>query len=443
MMIFKKAMRRRSFLKGAGASLALPFLDAMVPAFAATAAASPFRIGYVYLPTGRHMENWIPKATGAAYEMTPTLAPLAPHREQMLVLSGLDVVAGQGSHSGPCASYMTGITPSKENNTVGISADQVIAKQFGKETTLASLELGVDPPEWAGGNVDGLAGYYTSTISWLTPSTPLPRQINPRSVFERLFGDTDTLDPEAMRRRMETKSSVLDSVGEGVKRLMTSVNPADRHKLQEYFDAVRDIERGIEVAESKTVREELADTGISRPAGVPVLFADHARLMFDMMLLAFQTDMTRMISFMLGHEGSDRNYLELGAKDGHHSLTHHKGRPEAIELVKKIDLHQSELLSEFIGKMKAVREGDRSLLDNTIIVAGSAHSDGNLHLHTDVPMLVFGAGVKNVRGGRHVRYKGDPVSNLHLAVMEMAGVSSEEFITEKSDATGTLKGLTA
>jgi hypothetical protein len=191
------------------------------------------------------------------------------------------------------------------------------------------------------------------------------------------------------------------------------------------------------------MNEGMVETDIMRPAGIPILFEDHVNLMFDMMLLAYQTDMTRMISFMLGHEGSDRNYLELGAKDGHHSLTHHKGRQEAIDLVKKIDLHQSELLSRFISKMKATRDGEGSLLDNTIIVAGGAHSDGNLHLHTDVPMLVFGASVKGIKGGRHIRYKGDPVSNLHLAVMEMANVSSEEYLSEKSDATGVLKGLTA
>lgn len=443
MMIFRKALHRRTFLRGVGATMALPFLDAMTPALAAGSQNHPFRVGYVYLPTGRYMENWLPATTGANYETTPTLAPFMPHREQMLVLSGLDVKAGKGSHSGPCASYMTGITPDRKTGAVGISVDQIIAKQIGQETALASMELGLDPPEWADGNVDGLAGYFTSTISWRNQNTPLPRQVNPRLVFERLFGDTDSLSKEALRQRIESKSSVLDSVSDGVKRLMGSVNASDRHKLEEYFDSVREIERGIEVTEQKFLGEQgLQDTDTKRPAGIPVLFADHARLMFDMMLLAYQTDMTRMITFMLGHEGSDRNYLELGAKDGHHSLTHHKGRAESIDLVKKIDLHQSELLAGFIDKMKSVNEGDGSLLDHSIIVAGGAHSDGNLHLHTDVPTLVFGGAGRNVNGGRHIRYESEAFSNLHLAVMEMANVSADEFLTEKSDATGILQGLT-
>ncbi|MGY8814895.1 MAG: DUF1552 domain-containing protein [Gammaproteobacteria bacterium] len=320
MMIFKKAIPRRSFLRGAGATLALPFLDAMVPAFAAEMGKQPLRIGYIYLNTGREMNSWIPKTTGSNYEMSPTLAPLAKYRDDFMVLSGLDVKAGQGSHSGPCASYMTGVKPSKAGDGVGISVDQVIAKQIGEETQLASMELGVDPPEWAFNRVDGLAGYYTSTISWRNPNTPLPTQINPRKVFERLFGDTDSLDPVAMQQRLQRKTSVLDEVSERVRRLMTSVNATDRYKLEEYLDSVREIERGIEVAERKTAdsADDLASMGLERPVGIPSVYADHVKIMFDMIVLAYQTDMTRMITFMMGHEGSNRNYLELGAKDGHH-----------------------------------------------------------------------------------------------------------------------------
>ena len=443
MMIFKKALPRRTFLRGAGAALALPLLDSMTPALAASgkSATQPLRIGYLYLPTGRIMEAWTPKAEGSDYEITPTLAPLAEYRKKFMVLSGLDVVNGKGPHAGPAATYMTGIRPLSGNSAVGISVDQIIAKQIGHETQLASMELGIDPPEWAFGRVGGLAGYFTSTISWRNPTTPLPTQINPRKVFERLFGDTDTMDPVAMRQRLENKSSVIDQVSGRVKQLMSSVYAADRHKLEEYLDSVREVERGIEVAETSNVAEEVADTGIERPAGIPKVYADHVKLMFDMMVLAYQTDMTRTITFMLGHEGTNRNYLELGAKDGHHSLTHHKGREESISLVKKIELHQSELLAYFISRMESVKEGDSSLLDNSIIVAGGAHGDSNMHLHTNVPMLVIGNAQGKIMSGRHVKYKGDPVSDLHLAVMDMANINAEEFLTDKSDAKGILHGI--
>jgi len=442
MMIFKKAIHRRTFLRGAGAALALPFLDAMIPALASTIAGKPpLRIGYIYLPTGRLVDRWVPQTTGAAYDLPATLQPLAAFRDEFLVLSGLDIVNGKGTHAPPAAAYLTGLAPSNEDHSVGISADQVIAKQIGEQTMLASLQLGVDPPEWAFNRVGGLAGYYTSTISWRTPNAPLPTQINPRKVFERLFGDTDSLDPVAMRQRMEKKTSVLDEVNGRVKQLMASVNAHDRHKLEEYLDAVRDIERSIEVAESKTSGDHLAVPNMERPSGIPTMYADHVRLMFDMMVLAYQTDMTRMITFMLGHEGSNRNYLELGAKDGHHALSHHKGKMEAIELLKKIELHQSEQLAYFFGKMKAIKEGDSTLLDNSLIVTGGAHSDSNMHLSVDLPTLLVGRAQGRIKSGRHIKYNHIPVSNLHLSVMDIANVSSAEFLNERSDATGLLEGL--
>lgn len=446
MMIFKKALSRRTVLRGAGAALALPLLDAMIPALAAeTPSRQPLRIGYIYLPTGRIQDAWIPATTGSDYVMPPTLQPLEPYRDQFLLLSNLDVKAGQGSHSGPCASYLTGVKPSRETNSVGISVDQVIAKQVGRETELASLEIGVDSPELAFGAVDGLAGYYTSTISWRNPTTPLPMQINPRKVFERLFGDTDSLDAGATRIRLEKKNSVLDHVSGRVNELMKSVAASDRHKLEEYLDSVREIERSIQVAESKSaLADESLVADLKRPAGIPAVYADHVKLMFDMMVLAYQTDKTRMITFMLGHEGSNRNYIELGAKDGHHSLTHHKGNPASIELVKKIELHQSTLLAHFIDRMQSIKEGSGSLLDNSVIVMGSAHGDSNLHLHTNVPVLVLGSAQDRIKSGRHIQYeKGTALSDLHLAVMDMAGVSPEEYLTEKSDASGILKGLDA
>jgi hypothetical protein len=445
MLIFKKALHRRTFLNYSSAAISLPFLDAMVPAFASEAGKQPLRIGYIYLNTGREMQDWIPKTTGSDYALSPTLQPMAKYRDNFLVLSGLDVKAGKGSHSGPCAAYMTGVTPRKSDNAVGISVDQIIAKQIGEETQLASMELGVDPPEWAFNRVDGLAGYYTSTISWRNPNTPLPTQINPRKVFERLFGDTDSLDPVAMQRRLERKTSVLDEVSERVRNLMTSVDANDRRKLEEYLDSVREIERSIEVAERKTAESsvDLANMGLERPVGIPSLYADHVRLMFDMMVLAYQTDMTRMITLMMGHEGSNRNYLELGAKDGHHSLSHHKGNPESIRLVKRIDQHQSEQLAYFMEKMTSIKEGDSTLLDNSVIVTGGAHSDANLHLHTNVPMMVMGKAQGKLITGRHIQCNGEAVSDLHLAVMQMGNIDPSEYLTDRSDASGVLKGILA
>lgn len=448
MFILKKALPRRTFLKGAGASLALPFLDAMVPAFAAAGSTDrPLRLGYIYLPVGRIMANWTPAKEGTDFELTPTLEPLAAFREQMLILSGLDIKAADllpgergGTHARPCAAYLTGVHP--YDNSVGISVDQVVAKELAQHTQLASLELGLDPAEWAGGNEVDYDGFYRSTISWRTPTTPLPTQNNPRKVFERLFGDTDSVDQEAMRSRIARQGSVLDSVTNRVNKLMGSVNAGDRHKLEEYLDAVRDIERSIQVAESKTVSGSGVAMDLKRPSGIPESYAEHAKLMFDLMFLAYQTDMTRVVAFMLGHEGTNRNYLELGAQDGHHSMSHHKGNTAAIELLKKVDRHQSELLAYFLDKMRNTKDGEGTLLDNSILVTGSSLSDANLHVHNDVPLAIFGSAQGRVRGGRHVRYKGDPLSNLHLAVMDMFNAPTEEFLSGKtSDATGILKGL--
>ncbi len=453
MIIFKKSMPRRTFLRGAGATLALPFLDAMIPAFAASANAAkpPLKLGFIYLPVGRIMENWTPKIEGSGFEITPTLEPLAAFREQMLVVSGLDVKAADllpgergGPHARPCAAYLTGAHPFSDH--VGISFDQLAAKHIGRDTPLASMELGLDPPEWAGQGAGDYSGFYTSTMSWRSPTTPLPIQNNPRKVFERLFGDTDTLDPEAMRRRIARKSSVLDSVSERVNKMKASVSPEDQYKLDEYLEAVREIERGIQVAETRQASGDAtaADKDITRPTGIPSDYAEHGRLMYDMMYLAYQTNMTRVIAFMLGHEGTNRNFTELGANDGHHSLSHHKGDTTAIEHLKKIDLYQSELLAYFFNKMRATKEIDgTSLLDNAVFVVGSGLSDANNHVHNDVPMLLIGGAQGRIRGGRHVRYPGEPVSNLHMTVMEMFDVPMEEyFANETADATGTLPGIT-
>jgi len=451
MMIFKRAMPRRTFLRGAGASLALPFLDAMVPALASPGETRPpLRLGYIYLPIGRIMEDWTPNTEGSEFELTPTLAPFAPYREQMLVLSGLDIKAADllpgetgGAHDRPCAAYLTGVHPF--DDSVGISVDQVVAKKVGRHTPLASMQLGIDPPELVAESVvDAFAGFYRSTLSWASPTNALPTQINPRMIFERMFGDTTSLDPETMRRRIQRQASILDSVSEEVKQLRHSVNASDRYKLEEYLDAVRDIERGIQAVESRTVMDSEEMEGVNRPVGIPETVSEHTRLIFDLMYLAYRTDMTRVITFMLGHEENNRAYLELGIQDGNHAISHHRGDRKPIELLKKIDRYQSEMVAYFLEKMRLTSEADgTSLLDNSFLMAGSCFSDGNTHYHNDVPVAVFGGAQGRLQGGRHIRYHNEPLSNLHLAVLDMFGAPSEEYLSnETSDATGILSGLT-
>jgi hypothetical protein len=449
MMIFKKAIPRRTFLRGAGATLALPFLDAMVPAFAASDVTPTLKLANVYLTTGRIMENWTPKTTGADFELPPTMAPFAPYRDQMLVISGMDIKSADlhpgergGPHARPCAAYLTGVHP--YGDRVGISADQIIAKHIGQNTPLSSLELSLDTPEWVGQGGGTYQPFYTATISWRTSTTPLPVENNPRKVFERLFGDTDAVNQEAMQRRIKRQSSVLDSVSERVKNLMGSVGASDRYKLDEYLSAVRDVERGIQAVESRTATgDSMAQVDLSRPTGIPSNIMEHSHLIFDLMYLTYRADMSRIVSFMFGHEGTNRNYTELGATDGHHSLSHHKGDPTAIGLLKKVDLYQSNMLAYLLDKLHNTKEIDgTSMLDNMVMVAGGGLSDANNHVHNDVPVAVFGGAQGKVKGGRHIVHKGEPLFNVHLSVIEMFGAPTEEYFSnDTADATGVLKDL--
>jgi hypothetical protein len=448
MMNFQKSIPRRTFLRGVGTTLALPLLDSMVPAFASAAtgaATSPLRLCYIYVPVGRIMDRWTPKTLGANFEFTPTLAPLAPFRDQLLVVSGLNIKAadplpgeGGGNHARPSAAYLTGVHP-KPGANLGISVDQVIAKETAKHTQIASLELGIDPPEFNGGDEGAYSGYYRSTISWRGATTPLPTEHNPRKVFERMFGDSDSTDPAARMRRILRQRSVLDSVLARVSRLSREVGAGDRAKLDEYLEAVRDVERRIQVAETTSASSEMP--AMERPSGIPATYGEHATLMFDLQLLAFQTDLTRVITFMMGHEGTNRTYREVGARDGHHSLSHHKGQVEAIETVARIDLYQSKQFAYFLDKMRATRDGAGTLLDHSVVVYGSALSDGNAHYHNNVPILVAGNANGRVKGGRHVQYEGLPLSNLHMAILDMMSVSEQAYLSKDSDATGKLEGL--
>ena len=451
MMIFKKAIPRRAFLKGAGATLALPLLDSMVPAFAGaldTSAKPTVRFSTVFVPNGRIMKKWTPTTEGTGYEMPATLEPLAAHRDQFLVLSGLNIKAADavgnepgGVHARPAAAFLTGFHP-KPGGAVGVSMDQVAAKHFGNQTQLASLELGLDSAEAA---VDdgSYAPYYMNTISWRSGTTPLPMETNPRSAFERMFGDSDSTDPAERVRQAQRQGSVLDSVTASVGRLLGGVGPSDRTKLTQYLDAIRDIERRIQVAEKASSEDpSQGKGGMDRPVGIPTTFEEHARLMFDLQVVAFQTDMTRVITFMMGREQTDRNYREIGISDGHHPLSHHKEMPDVIALVEQIDLYHSKQFAYFLDKMKATPDGDGSLLDHSIILFGSSLSDGNFHVHNNVPIVLAGGGAGQIKSGRHIRYNGLPLSNLHLSVLDMMKVPAEGFLDSKnSDATGKLEHL--
>jgi hypothetical protein len=439
MMPFKKSIPRRTFLRGAGAAIALPFLDAMVPALARTGdlARAARRFSIVYVPNGMNMKFWTPEQTGSSFELPQTLAPLAPYRDQLLVVSGLhnsagDALPGEGEsapHERAGGVFLTGVHPLREGH-VGVSVDQIIAKELGQHTQLASLELGLHNTDVVGSCEKGWSCAYRMTLCWRGPTTPLPIEYRPRAVFERLFGDSTSTDPSVRLERIQKERSILDSVTTAASRLMRKVGPEDKARLAEYLDGMRDVERRIEMAEQQSAREI---PSVERPAGVPPQFADHLKLMFDLQVLAFQTDMTRMITFMTGPEQSNRTYREIGIPDVHHSLSHHRNDPVNLDKIAKIDLYHAELFSYYLDKLRATPDVDGSLLDNMIIMYGSAMSDGNEHLLQNLPILLLGGGTGQLQGGRHVRYPQDtPISNLYLAIMDKLGVEAGKF----GDSTG-------
>ncbi|MSV29378.1 MAG: DUF1552 domain-containing protein [Bryobacterales bacterium] len=444
MIVTRKSLPRRAFLRGLGTTLALPLLDSMVPAFAATGAAkSPTRLGFVYHPVGMIMDKWTPAAEGAAFEFTPIMRALEPFRQNLVVLSGLAQVNGRalgdgpGDHAREGATWLTGVHPKRSESNIGagISVDQIAAKEFGKQTQLASLEIGLESPGLAGACDQNYSCAYTNTVSWRTPTIPLPMETNPRAVFERLFGDGESTNPDARREMLKQQRSILDYVAGSIDRLETKLGARDRGKLTEYLEAIRDIERRIQKAEMQSA--ELRLPAMERPAAAPEVFEEHARLMMDLQVIAYQTDMTRVITFMLGRAGSNRSYRAIGISDGHHTLSHHMNDPEKIEKVSKIDAHLVDTFAYYLNKLKSTPDGDGSLLDHTMIVYGSALGDANIHTHHDLPTAVI-AGSSLIKGGRHLRYpKETPLNNLFLNLLDKAGAPSENF----GDSTGKLPYL--
>jgi len=443
MMIFKKAIPRRTFLQGVGATLALPLLDGMVPAMAAVGdSKSATRLSFVYVPNGIIMDRWTPATEGAGYEMTPILEQIAPFRDNMLVMSGLDCKnanpqpgEGGGDHERGSGAFLTGAHPRKTAGAdihAGTSLDQIAANELGKQTELASLEVTLDFAEFVGGCDPGYSCAYTNTLCWRSPTTPMPMENNPRAVFERLFGSSDTTDPAARLERIRKDRSILDAVSQDVARLVTGLGTADRRKLTEYLDAVRDVERRIAKAEQSSSQELPT---FARPVGIPDTFEEHYKLMSDLQVLAFQGDKTRVITFLVAHEQSTRPYPEIGIADPHHPLTHHSGNQEKISKVVQIQTYHAKMFSYFLEKMRSTPDGDGSLLDHSMIVYGGSISDANVHKHEDLPILLVGGGNGRFKGGRHVRYPKDtPVANLFLALLDNLGIPKESF----GDSTGVL-----
>ena len=440
MIALRKSIPRRTMLRGLGASLALPLLDGMIPALTAraqTAAAPVHRFGVVYVPNGMVMEHYTPATEGASFQLSPTLQALAPFRSQTTVLSGLDCIPSPGrpggAHAKASTRYLTDISPPTSETWLdaGISVDQILANHLGSQTQLASLELAIESSDTAGACDVGFACAYTNTISWRSANTPLPMQHNPRAVFERLFGDAGSTDARARLARIRQQRSVLDSIRQEIAGLRRELGTGDQGKLTEYLDSVRDVERRIERAESQSGRELPV---LDRPAGAPASYEDHVKLMFDLEVLAYQLDLTRVITIMLGREFSGMTYPQVGVPDAHHPVTHHALEPEKIAKVAKINAYHVQLYSYLLEKLRATPDGDGSLLDHVTLMYGTGLSDCNAHSVTNVPVVLTGGGAGWLKGGRHVRYGNLPLANLHLTLLDRFGVRWDRL----GDSTGRL-----
>ena len=423
-----KSLPRRTVLRGLGATVALPFLDAMVPALSvrALAAAPVNRFQAFYVPNGMAMEYWAPKGEGTSFELSPILEPLAPFRNQMMVLSGLDATWNY-IHAGASGSFLTG-TPKGGRNEIEIiaevSMDQLLARHFGNTTQVASLELALDAPANAGACTGNLSCAYTHTISWRSSTQPLPMEYNPRSVFERLFGDSGSTERAAREARMRQHKSILDSVNGKLADLRKQLGPQDQTKVEQYTESIRDIERRIQRAEEQS---DIDLPAMDQPQGVPAVFEDHLDLMLDLQLLAFQTDLTRVVSFMLGKEQSARPYPQIGVPEAHHPLSHHNDSPELIAQMSKINRYHSELFAKYVAKLRATPDGDGTLLDHMTILYGSGISNSSRHSGVNLPLMLVGGGAGTLKGGQHLKYADTSMANLLVTLMDKMGVPVEKL----------------
>ena len=442
-MVTKKHLSRRTFLHGVGATIALPYLDAMTPAFA-SAAKPVTRAAFVYTANGIIMKDWTPTETGNNFDLSKTLSPLRNFQDQTVVISGLDHKNGEalgdgpGDHARAGASWLTGAHPKKTRGADirnGQSIDQAIAQQIGQTTPLPSLEIGLQDVRMVGGCDSGYSCAYSNTISWSSPTTPLPYETNPRRVFERLFGDGETTDPKARAMQLKQNRSLLDFVLQDTQRLAPKLGASDRSKLSDYLDSVREVERRIHNVEQREAAELPA---LDRPEGIPPSFEDHLKIMSDLIAIAFQADLTRVVTFMFSREGGNRAYPSIGVPDAHHGLSHHQNDPVRMARLQSIDQYHVEMFSYLLGKLRDSADDTGSILENSVVLYGSSLSDSNAHLHNNLPTVIVGGASGKLKGGRHLRVPdGTPMTNMLLSIADGLDVPMEKF----GDSSGHLSDI--
>ena len=449
--MFSSPISRRAVLRGLGTAVALPWLETMLPRTGSAAAATgkpPVRMAFLCVPNGKHMPDWKPRSLGRDFELRPILEPIRPFKSELLLLSGLTLNGGRalgdgpGDHARSCASFLTGAHPRKtdgEGLRNGVSVDQLAAQKIGHLTRLPSLELGVERGAVSGNCDSGYSCAYSTNISWRAPASPMAKEVDPAAIFDRLFSSGGRNDRgQAKQRRVQNRQSTLDFVLEDARHLRRQLGVADQRKLDEYLHAVRAIERRL------TADDKLADVEIgvnySRPAGVPEGFQQHVQLLFDLMVLALQTDSTRVVTFMFANEGSNRTYPQIGVTEGHHHLSHHGNQKQKTDKISKINRYHASQLGYLLKRLSDTAEGGGTLLDNCMVMYGSGLSDGNRHNHDDLPIAVFGRGGGALKTGQHLACSPEtPLTNLYLSMLNVAGVSVDSF----SDSTGLLDGILA
>jgi len=441
MFISKKAVSRRTLLKGVGTAIALPFLDAMIPAFATAAATAPVkRFGVVYHPNGVIYDRWLPTGTGSNFELSFTLSGLQKFKDKLIVVTGLAsdqaeaIGDGGGDHSRASGSYLTGVHVKKSDSLVenSMSMDQILAKEFGRETQLSSLQMTADDNSLLGSCDLGYSCAYSSTLSWLTPTLPLMAENNPRVLFQRMFGSSDSTDSRVRAARLQQDRGLLDSVSERVNELQRELGAADNRKINDYLASLRDVERRIQKAEEQSAREL---PGVTQPAGIPDTFDAHVRLLYDLQLLAFQSDITRVTTFMYGREQTGTPYPQIGVPDPHHPITHHQNDPVKMEKCVKIQCYHIALFADYLEKLRNTPDGDGSLLDHVILLFGGGISNSDRHTHGPLPTVLVGGGAGTINGGRHlVLPEHTPLTNLQMTLLSKLGVPAEKL----GDSTGQL-----